>query len=354
MCVCLLSSVVSAVSTVSDASAKLQDMNTFQSSCCSIIGALLLFLLHGSCAGGDVKVVHKAVGDSLDLPANQPQADVVGWRFNGQIFAEYDKDQFKQVSTSLFSERIKKHNDNISITIENLKHQDSGNFTIVIEGKVGGEGGQFPTKLIVLHVHDPIKDVKIQSNMFWLSKNCTIHLRCETTNDVNSSYSWIIDDQGNGGLGPQLNISLHPAGSSRVSCTANNTVSSKKAETTIVCTEEPKYTLSAGFRQELWLTVGIGILVVFILSGIIVVCFQWRKRKGQTESETGITVYEDVHPEGPAKKRSESVVNGMSIYETVDDIKVNKNLPQTLYDKINYQRHPTVSATTSSPYQEVL
>lgn len=76
----------------------------------------------------------------------------------------------------------------------------------------------------------------------------------------------------------------------------------------------------------------------------------------------------------------------MSIYETVDDMKVTQNLvstrcmfrevdrtvakhffgiccnvtlllplqPQTLYDKINYQRHPAVSANTSSPYQEVL
>lgn len=28
--------------------------------------------------------------------------------------------------------------------------------------------------------------------------------------------------------------------------------------------------------------------------------------------------------------------------------------PQTLYDKINFQRHPAVGASASSPYQEVL
>ncbi|XP_005172207.1 uncharacterized protein si:cabz01074944.1 isoform X2 [Danio rerio] len=320
-------------------------MKVFQSSRRSIVGALLLFLLHGSCA--DDEVVHKAVGDSLDLPANQPKDNLnVEWKFNGDTFAEYEENQFKPVEQSLFPERIQQNNDNISVTIENLKHQDSGNFTIVAK-KVGGR--QHPTKLIVLHVHDRVKNVQIDYKISRLSKNCTFHLHCETLDDLNSSYSWS-SDQGKS-LGPQLNISLHPAESRKVSCTANNTVSQKSTEKTLVCTEESKYT---GFRQELWLTISISILAIVILSGIIIACFRWRKRKGQTESEAGITVYEDVNPEGPAKKRTESVVNGMSIYETVDDIKVDKNLPQTIYDKLNYQRHPTVTASTSSPYQEVL
>ncbi|XP_056318556.1 T-lymphocyte surface antigen Ly-9 [Danio aesculapii] len=267
-------------------------MNVFQSSCCSILGALLLFLLHGSCAGGDVEVVHKAVGDSLDLPANHLRGNLVEWKFNEKTFAEYDKDQFKPVQPPLFPERIKTNNDHISITIEDLKHQDSGNFTIVAEK---GGGSQLPTKLIVLHVHNRIKNVEITHKISRLSKNCTFHLHCETTDDLNSSYSWIIGDQGKS-LGPQLNISLHPAESSRVSCTADNTVSKKSTEETLECPEESKYT-----STELWLTVGISILVIVILTGIIIACFQWRKRKGQTESEAGITVYEDVKPEAPAK-----------------------------------------------------
>ncbi|XDV19247.1 hypothetical protein PO909_024753, partial [Leuciscus waleckii] len=123
------------------------------------------------------------------------------------------------------------YKDNISITIEDLKLQDSGIFTIVAERKAD----QLPTKVIVLHVHDLIRDVQIELSDSWLeSKNmCVFHLRCLASGDPNPSYSW------SGDLvetGQNLNISLHPAESATLTCTANNTVSIKHTIQTVVCT----------------------------------------------------------------------------------------------------------------------
>ncbi|XDV19246.1 hypothetical protein PO909_024752 [Leuciscus waleckii] len=124
-------------------------MNIFQESRCSILAVLLLFLLQVSRADPDVQV-HKAVGDSLDLIADYPKEGLaVQWEYNGIAFAEYENDQIKLGKRPLFHERLKMYKDNISITIEDLKLQDSGIFSIVAEIKPF----QLPTKTIVLHVH---------------------------------------------------------------------------------------------------------------------------------------------------------------------------------------------------------
>ncbi|XDV19227.1 hypothetical protein PO909_024739 [Leuciscus waleckii] len=124
-------------------------MNIFQESRCSILAVLLLFLLQVSRADPDVQV-RKAVGDSLDLTADYTKEGLeVQWEYNGIAFAEYEKDQIKLVKRPLFHERLKMYKDNISITIEDLKLQDSGIFSIIAENKPD----QLPTKVIELHVH---------------------------------------------------------------------------------------------------------------------------------------------------------------------------------------------------------
>lgn len=325
-------------------------MNVFQESCCSILGVLLVFLLQGSCVDPDV--VHKAVGDSLELTADYPKDDLeVEWKYYDTPFAEYRNKDFQKVKSELFYERLSKNKDSISVIVADLKLQDSGSFSIVAEAN----STQYNTTLIVLHVHDLIREVKIEYNSFWLqSKNiCTFHLRCQASGDQNPSYSWTghqIQTQGS-----HLNINLSLAEITTLNCTANNTVSIKYTTKTVECTRETNTSsMSSGFPQEyLLIAVGVGIVVVVIFSGALAVCCRRRNNKGQGESEAGITVYEDVNTDATAKKRSESVVNGMTIYETVDDTKLSQNMPQTLYDKISFQRHPAVSPSTSSPYQEV-
>ncbi|XP_056104348.1 natural killer cell receptor 2B4-like isoform X2 [Rhinichthys klamathensis goyatoka] len=242
------------------------------------------------------------------------------------------------------------YKDNISITIKDLKLQDSGRFSIVAIAK----SGQLPTKVFVLHVHDLIRDVQIEVNDSWLeSKNiCVFHLRCLASGDLSPSYSWSGDPVQ---TGQNRSISIRPAESATLSCTANNTVSIKRTNRTVVCTEKGPSASSGFDLKYLLIAVGVGVVAVVILGGSLAVYCKWRRRTGQDESQTGITVYEDVNTDGVAKKRPESV-KGMSIYETVDDLKLTQNMPQTLYDKINFQRHPAAGAgaATSSSYQEVL
>ncbi|KAK2913291.1 hypothetical protein Q8A67_001690 [Cirrhinus molitorella] len=287
-------------------------MNIFQEPYCSILGVLLFVLLHGLCADPDAEVVHKAVGDSLELIAGYQDILEVKWTYNEIEFAEY------QI----------------------------------------GESVQHPTKIIALHVHDRITGVQIEYSDSWSQSqnSCTFHLRCLASGDPNPSYSWTGHQDKT--EGQHLNINLHPAESATLNCTANNTISVKYTTETVMCikkSNDSSTSPGAGFPQNyLLIAVGVCIVVVILFGGAVAACCRWKKNKGQGESEADITVYEDVNTEVNAKKRSESVVNGMSIYETVDETKCSQKLPQTLYDKINYQRHPAVSANTSSPYQEVL
>ncbi|CAM4512924.1 unnamed protein product [Leuciscus chuanchicus] len=255
-------------------------MNIFQESRCSILAVLLLFLLQVSRADPDVQV-HKAVGDSLDLIADYPKEGLeVKWTYNGTEFAEYEKDQFKRVKRPLFHERLKMNKDNISITIEDLKLQDSGSFSIVAERKAD----QPPTKHIVLHVHDLIRDVQIEFSESWLeSRNvCVFRLRCLASGDPNPSYSW------SGDLvetGQYQNISLRPAESATLTCTANNTVSIKQ---TVVCTEK-----SAGTGQISVLKILSFLLATspYLLATVVLLykCYRARVSSAEDQSQYAVT-----------------------------------------------------------------
>uniref|UniRef100_A0A671L694 Ig-like domain-containing protein n=1 Tax=Sinocyclocheilus anshuiensis TaxID=1608454 RepID=A0A671L694_9TELE len=195
-----------------------------------------LFCIVGSCADPDVEV-HKAVGDSLELIADYPKKDLeVQWKYNLIIFAEYQNSNLQKVKSESFNGRLKMNKDNISVTVTDLKLQDSGRFSIVAVGK----SEQYDTKVFVLHVHE----VKIEYSHFWLqSKNiCMFHLRCLASGDPNPSYSWISHQT----RGSHLNISLGLAENAILNCTANNTVSIKYTTETVVCTEKSDSSTTSG------------------------------------------------------------------------------------------------------------
>ncbi len=106
-----------------------------------------LFCIVGSCVDPDV--VHKAVGDSLELTADYPKDDLeVQWTYNGTNLAEYQKNYFKIVKPELFHERLKMNEDNISVTVSDLKLQDSGSFSIIAEGK----STQYKQQILKQHI----------------------------------------------------------------------------------------------------------------------------------------------------------------------------------------------------------
>ncbi len=109
-----------------------------------------LLCIVGSCVDADPEVVHKAVGDSLELIANYSKDNLeVEWKYNDTLFAEYRKNNLNKVNPDLFHERLKMNKDYISVTVSDLKLQDSGNFSVIAEGN----SKQYKTTFIVLHVH---------------------------------------------------------------------------------------------------------------------------------------------------------------------------------------------------------
>ncbi len=109
-----------------------------------------MFCIVGSCVDADPEVVYKAVGDSLELIANYPKDNLeVEWKYNDTLFAEYRNKDFQKVNPDLFHERLKMNEDNISVTVSDLKLQDSGRFSVIAERK----STQYKTTYIVLHVH---------------------------------------------------------------------------------------------------------------------------------------------------------------------------------------------------------
>ncbi|XP_065150464.1 uncharacterized protein [Paramisgurnus dabryanus] len=306
------------------------------------------FFPTGLCADFEV---HKAVGSSLDLIPDHPKTNLtyVKWKFNDKDFAEYSGNKLKQLGTNLFVQRLKISD--INITVDKLQLKDSGLFSVVQEG----HNVQHDTKLIQLHVHDLIRSVTIEHNEIWLqSKNiCTFHLQCLVSANLHASYYWSGYMNSNGS---HLNFSLTPEGSATLNCTARNKVSVNYTTKTVKCSETLGQGMSFGFLKKNLLPISIvaGAVCIAVAIGIIAVCYRRRTQKGKGESEAGITVYEDVNVEPVAKKRSDSTINGTSIYETVQDVRVTSNMPQTVYDKISYQRQQVITPSTSSPYQKVL
>ncbi|KAA0722955.1 hypothetical protein E1301_Tti015627 [Triplophysa tibetana] len=321
----------------------------------SIFGVLLFLLQQESCAEKKPEIVHKAVGSSLHLVTDHPRENLtqIEWKFYLKTIAEYDLSKFTLFDS--FYGRLHTNESDISVTVKKLHFNDSGKFSIVQQG----DGFQFETKEVQLHVHDPITDVKIHSNVNWLqSKNmCTFHLHCVVSAPVNAAFNWNGYQVGNGS---HLSFNLTAEARATLNCTASNSISVKYTTTTVMCKKETGFNVKSGIPQDLLLiAVGAGIAGIAMIIGIIGACYKWKNPKGG--SDGGITVYEDVKPDSVMKKRSESMNNGMSIYETVDDMIVTPKRPpdssyklQTLYDKINFERHPAVTPTTSSPYQVVL
>ncbi|TRY81880.1 hypothetical protein DNTS_004956 [Danionella cerebrum] len=276
-------------------------MNSLHKFTCFASAFWTFFLLQGSNADKE-PVVHKAVGSSLELKPDHPKDSLtlVEWQFNQNTFAEYSNEQIK-----------------IKDVLENVK---------IIKNKSG----------------------ESQRNI------CIFHLRCEASGHSGVSFIWSGHQERRGA---DLDISLRPAERATLTCTANNTLGTKNTTETLECSETTQPTNGSIFSQKnLMVVVGVSIasvMVVIIIFGTTAVLYKLKKNKGKAKSEADITIYDDVNTEPKQKKRSESVVNGAWIYETVDDVQVSKHKPQTVYDTINFER-TAPTRNLSSPYQEVL
>ncbi|XP_035392509.1 CD48 antigen-like isoform X2 [Electrophorus electricus] len=324
-------------------------MKVFHGYCVSYSGILLLGIIQGLCVLADenAETVRRASGSSLLLPLGLQKESVsyAQWKFKEHQIARYSKNQIHINLNHQFMGRLKVDNVNVTLEVEALQVQDSGTFSIVVDGST-----QIATKFISLIVYARIENVTIQSNQTWLDsiKACDVHLWCQTYEDPTASYTWSGYQNRSGAF---LHFTFSPEdGNIILNCTAANNFSNQTASKPLKCSPEPPTTEA---KLLIWTAAGAGAALLLLIAVIALSCW-WRSHGDATLRDCGNTVYADVNvPQN--SKPSQSNINGASIYETVDDLRVtsDKYKPQTLYDKVMFSR-PTADCPSPSPYQHVL
>uniref|UniRef100_A0AAY5KXE4 Immunoglobulin domain-containing protein n=1 Tax=Esox lucius TaxID=8010 RepID=A0AAY5KXE4_ESOLU len=154
----------------------LLEMSTGPFSCFSKQGVLLLFILHHSV--GESLLIHKTVGDSVELPCpshlEEPGVTSVVWKYGKRYVAEYYSD-VKYLPGSPLEGRLEMNSKNVSLTVKDLKLQDSGTFSVTGEWAKG----QIPTKTITLKVHEPVSNIVIFNKVQLLANHsCSVQMMC--------------------------------------------------------------------------------------------------------------------------------------------------------------------------------
>ncbi|KAL2079194.1 hypothetical protein ACEWY4_024938 [Coilia grayii] len=335
-------------------------------------GVLALILLQGVCVWSeDTRKISAVVGGSVVLPSGYQRKDVknADWLFGNIVIAEYTGKDIVFPNSPQFNKRIHVDPSNFSLTLSEIRKDDSGQFVFVPSGK---NNEQLPRNTLQLQVYESTLKVHITQNVSIQPNNtCMFSLTCSASGPPDATFSWTGHQTGSGA---SVHFSLLPAdGSVNLKCSAQsgqNRDEKDEKEVVIKCDNK---TLNGSTIPEvvnptklpeteiLWYVYHViipaaGGLIIVLLSTAVGVCC-YRKHRGNEDN----TCYADVtvgRKDIPA--RSVSVINEMSIYETVDERAVgihNKPQPQTLYDRVNFSRpegKKPVCANPSSPYQEVL
>ncbi|XP_027001280.1 uncharacterized protein LOC113642127 [Tachysurus fulvidraco] len=312
-------------------------------------GVLIFGILQGVCVvlADTNTVVYRAPGSSLDLTVKHPKDSVssVKWLFNENLISTYSQKEAYSRRESQFTGRLKEDSDKVGVTVQDLQPQDAGTFTVVVDGTEK----QYPTEKFTVYIQNPIISVQIEKNQTWkMSTNsCDVDVKCAALGSENVSYLWSGYKTASGA---QLHFTLSPAGGAvTLNCTANNSVSSSSASETLSCIENPS--IPDNPLESILIPAGAAFLL--LIAVILATTFWWRSHKAHSVDESGPTVYACVGPGATAQKdkRSDSVNNGTTVYETVDDLR--KTPDMTIYAKVTFPQHAKVSTTSSSPYQQV-
>ncbi|XP_014062801.2 natural killer cell receptor 2B4-like isoform X1 [Salmo salar] len=295
-------------------------------------GTLLLLVSIFHYGLGVHLIINKRVGDSVELLAGLERGHFksLEWKYMGKDIAEFNSEVVYSPG-SQFEGRLNMNTKNFSLTVRELTLQDSGDFLLTGEG----DKGQIGSKTITLKVHEPISKVAIQTDIKLLANHsCTVRLVCNVSCYPNITYTWERDNEIYRDA-QQIHFSLSPAeGNISVKCNASNLVSWKTASTTVKCSND---TTTPGL---LWFPIYIGVTVggavVLILTVAVAVCYC--RGRSNTADQTDNAIYADIMDNTRIRDtRSNSHVNPISIYETVNDLVIPRlNKPQTLYDKITF------------------
>ncbi|CAI5686262.1 unnamed protein product [Oreochromis niloticus] len=230
---------------------------------------LLWVCLHYVEASSGKRVIHKKVGDTVELSSGLPTegVTVATWRYGGINVADKDVGVFEK---SPFKHRSELNLTDFTLTVRKLTLQDSGDFMFIS----GLNNKQRPSVTITLQVHEPItKQPVIKINSTWedCNESCKVLLECSTAGDV--SYKWTVGNQTLTGPRQQY-IIREQDGETNVTCTVSNHVSEKSAFQTVKCskdhshrkeTEDSSSSCLVMFIAGLFTGVLITLLLLFLL-----------------------------------------------------------------------------------------
>ncbi|XP_039465822.1 uncharacterized protein LOC116333252 isoform X2 [Oreochromis aureus] len=209
---------------------------------------LLWVCLHYVESSSGKRVIHKNVGDTVELSSGLPTEGVTAatWKYGGITVADKDiPDNVGVSKRSPFKDRSELNQENFTLTVRKLTLQDSGDFIFIsaINEK------QRDSVTITLQVHEPITKPVIKINSTWeaCNESCKILLECSTTGDV--SYKWTVGKQTLTGPRQQY-IIREQDGETNVTCTVSNNVSEKSAFQTVKCRKDHSHTNKTEYRSS--------------------------------------------------------------------------------------------------------
>ncbi|MED6248474.1 hypothetical protein ATANTOWER_000859 [Ataeniobius toweri] len=297
-------------------------------------------------ASGEKQVIHRKVGDSVELSSNLPTEGVSrpSWKYGNFSVA----DENGVLPNNRFQDRVEFNNVNFSLTVRELTLQDSGNFSFTSATEVQ----QRPTVIITLQVHEPIsKQPDLFSNISEPDLNgfCTVYLDCRAASQSNITYIWNVGNQNY--TGPKLQHTIGPQdGDTTFFCTASNVVSEMSAFKSVRCRNNTDILSKEDNNLHLvWIlsAAGGGLLILVIII-VMTLCLCKRRWSGSDSNE--LTVYADISDFSPEVDPSDKS-KPCSLYDTIENrTGPGQQKPQTIYDEIQFERMRKASV---SPYQDV-
>ncbi|KAM8747655.1 CD48 antigen-like isoform 2-T2 [Acanthopagrus schlegelii] len=290
------------------------------------------------------RVIHKKVGDTVELPSCLP-TDGATDRVTMAIW-KYGEKKLTDKNTifhdSQFNGRLELNHQNFSLTVKQLTLQDSGNFSFLSEV----DDKQRETVIISLQVHEPItKQPTLTYNSTWQTPNdsCTVFLECSAPSDSGVDYKWTVRNKTISGSRLQYILSVED-GETNFTCTISNIVTEMSASQTVTCKQD---LLNFGTIVILGV-VGGGCLIMIIIVTVVCDCYCKQRQSGSDAND--LTVYADI---SEVAISDETNFKPCSVYETIDNRGNSHPVtpgPQTVYDKIQLSR---VRNASVSPYQEI-
>ncbi|XP_024866784.1 SLAM family member 9-like isoform X2 [Kryptolebias marmoratus] len=235
-------------------------------------GLLLGVCLHSVEASGGNRVINKKVGDSVELSPNVSPEGItdVHWKYGSTVVAYKETGVPKN---NPFQDRLEFNKNNFSLTLRNLKIQDSGDF--IFTSDLGDK--QRPAIIITLKVYEAVTTKPILTSKVLHSTvngSCTVLLDCNLTSDINVSYSVTVGNQTH--RVSSLQYTIRPEdGATTFTCRVSNPVSEMPAFKTVTC-KPASDKGSDSSRVVFFVHLFIGFLVVVLL----VLLLYYSKSKG--------------------------------------------------------------------------